>query len=91
MDRVLRRIGTTLILSGVIVLPVLYYAIGKLLRREEACAEADASIVSQCIGDVVFWKNAAIFCFAAVLALAFIGVIIDRIGRLRRGPGRPSR
>lgn len=79
LERIPRRLGTALILFGVVVMPVCYYAISLMLRREAACAGADA----RCLADALFWRDLATAGFVAALAIGTIGVVLDLLRKRR--------
>ena len=74
-----RWLGTALVVFGVIVMPLCYYAVSLTLRHEAACAATDAA----CLADAAFWRSFAIAGFMTALVISMSGVIIDRLRRRR--------
>lgn len=64
-----------LLVCGLIVMPVCYYAVSLTLRHEAACLGGDAG----CMADAAFWRGLAIAGFVAGLAIGAAGVVLDRL------------
>lgn len=95
LARIPRWFGTTLIVGGLIGCAVCYVATGVALRREQACADlqASAALTAQCVSDASSWADISIAGFVTALLVGFAGVVIDRLqgwmlGASRRA-GRP--
>ena len=85
-----------LIVSGLIGCAICYAATGVALRREQACADiqasADRALAAQCVADASFWTDLAITGFVTALLVGFAGVVIDRLqGWLLRASRRANR
>lgn len=83
LARIPRWFGTFLIVSGLIGCAVCYAATGAALRREQACADIQASadrvLTARCVADASFWTDVAITGFVTALLVGFAGVVIDRL------------
>lgn len=77
-DRLPKKLGTVLLLAGIAIMPLCYYAVGMAMRHEASC-DALASGSGACASEARFWREVAIAGFVAALLVSFVGVVLDRL------------